>query len=314
MRYRLIQHTLAGARRENQDRIATMEGDEAVLMVLADGLGGHAGGEQAASDLVETFGRAFQKAARPRVAEPSVFLVLSVLAAHRRINSRAQRRGQALEARTTCVACLVQEGRAYWVHVGDSRLYHIRDGVLLARTVDHTTVEQLHKEGVLETRKGKKIHRQLMRCVGGPQRPRVEVGPETPLRTGDTLFLCSDGLWQAIPEDRLVAQLARPELEESVEDLLIAAERRMRRRCDNLSAVTLRWEDAPGMATTSGAGPAREIDQDLLWLQLKGRAPAAATPPPGAPQATPTSKRDEYSRRIKELEEFVNNIDLDDLK
>ena len=314
MKYRLTQHTLAGARRENQDRIATMEGEHALLMVLADGLGGHEGGEQAASALVETFGRAFQKAARPVIAEPAVFLVLSVLAAHRRINARARRDGRPPSGRTTCVACLVQAGRAYWVHVGDSRLYHIRDGALLSRTLDHTTVEQLQQDGILETRKGKKIHRQLMQCVGGPQRPRVAVGPETRLEPGDTLLLCSDGLWQAIPEPDLVAQLARPDLEESVEDLLIAAERRMRRRCDNLSAVALRWEDAAGDAPVHPTRAAEQIDQDLLWLQLKGRAPAAPTTHRPDTTPPPAGGRDEIRRRIEELEHFVNNIDLDESK
>jgi len=315
VKYHLTQHTLAGARRENQDRIATMEGERAVLMVLADGLGGHAGGEQAASALVETFGRAFQKAARPVIAEPAVFLVLSVLAAHRRINARA-RRAEGSCGRTTCVACLVQEGRAHWVHVGDSRLYHVRDGALLSRTVDHTTVEQLRQDGILETRKGRKIHRQLMQCVGGPQRPRVAVGPQTPLATGDTLLMCSDGLWQAVPEAELVGQLARPDLEEAVEDLLITAERRMRRRCDNLSAVALRWEDAPGRLPDRPARGADEIDQDLLWLQLKGRAPAAAPAATPAAAAAPARNggRDEIARRIEELERFVEGIDLDDRK
>jgi serine/threonine protein phosphatase PrpC len=85
MKYRYAISTATGARKYNQDRAACMEGDRSVLLILGDGLGGHAGGDIAADLLVDTAQRAFLKIRTPVIAEPSLFLALIMQHAHRAI-------------------------------------------------------------------------------------------------------------------------------------------------------------------------------------------------------------------------------------
>jgi serine/threonine protein phosphatase PrpC len=252
------------------------------------------------------------------IPDPSAFLVLAILAAHRVINARSRRAGnKELSARTTCVLCLVQNGYAYWAHVGDSRLYHFRDGALLSRTTDHTTVERLQQEGVIDTdsRNYRKIKGQLLQAVGGPRRPRVTVGPETRLQHGDTLLLCSDGLWGAIKDDELTRYMSRDDIEDVVEDMLIKAENRMNRRCDNISAVAFRWLSSATHAPPLQKRAPGDIDQDVLWGQIRGAGTSTEAKPAEAEDSESTAptkrsgSRADLDARIKELESFINNLD-----
>jgi len=145
--------------------------------------------------------------------------------------------------RTTCVACLVQDDSAYWAHVGDSRLYLLRDSALLKRTRDHTPVEELLQSGLLteEALRNHPLRNTVSRCLGGPPRfPDISLDQAT-LHSGDTLLLCSDGLWSAIPEPELVATSGDGDLEESLNLLADVAETNSYPNSDNISAVALRW-------------------------------------------------------------------------
>lgn len=274
MKYRLAQHTVAGSRPENQDRIASVERDNAVLMVLADGLGGHAGGGLAAETLVQTVVKSFQKFKQPMITNPPAFLALSILHAHKAINTYTKAAKQPPSARTTCVLCLLQNGYAYWAHVGDSRLYHFRDNQLLTRTLDHTTAEQLQQDGIIkiDDKSTNKLKSYLLKCVGGPQRPRITLSEETLLLPGDALLMCSDGVWQALGTAGLSGYLYYQSLDESIEEMLLGAENRMKEACDNLSVIALRWNDTATTHQPLQTGPASEIDQDILWQEAKRKA------------------------------------------
>ena len=82
MKFAIVQESRVGARRMNQDRVGYWRTPEALLMVVADGMGGHQHGEVAASVAAELFGAAFQREARPRLANPAEFLAQAVAAAH----------------------------------------------------------------------------------------------------------------------------------------------------------------------------------------------------------------------------------------
>lgn len=266
MRYQLAAHSLTGSRPSNQDRVGYAERDNAVLLVLADGLGGHEGGALAAETLTKSVVETFQNVRQRRIERPSIFLALAVLQAHRSIVLRGNMQHPPISPRTTCVLCLVQEGYAYWAHVGDSRLYHFRDGKLLARTHDHSVTEQLHLRGVLDEAEMRQHPQkaQLTKCVGGPHPPTVSLGPETALTQDDNLLLCSDGLWEAYTQDELAVYLDFSSLEEGVEEMLLDAERRMKQKCDNLSAVSLRWEQGRTDAPPLESGGAREVTEHTL--------------------------------------------------
>ena len=259
MNYQLGQHSLTGARRVNQDRIATAEHNERLLMVLADGLGGYKGSEQAAEILVEAALKLFQRHARDERFDVREFISATASYAHKIINARVG--GHREGARTTCVICVVDHGVARWGHAGDSRLYHYRAGRMRSRTVDHTTFETLDVDGLLSRERahssGLKSH--LLSCVGGRQRPRLTIANPVPLEYGDTVLLCSDGLWEAYAPQDLLRCAKFDDLQEDLEEMLLAAEQTMGKRCDNLSAIALRWEQRPAPSRrTAAEGPAKK--------------------------------------------------------
>lgn len=306
MRYSISHNSLRGTRKVNQDRVGHAERDNAVLMVVADGLGGYQGGELAAQTLVDTVVNIFERTRQPVIKDPAAFLVLAISYAHKKINRSAKAAGiQVSLPRTTCVACLVQNGYAYWGHVGDSRLYHIRDGSVMTRTVDDSTLDQMYCEGMIPESECRAGHAHLLRCVGGDKRPEVNLGEETRLETGDLLVLCSDGVWRAYTDKELAKYSSREGTDETLDQLLARAEKRSRRECDNLSAVLFRWDDEP----TSGRpllGPGTpELDQRQLWRDRKKRREEKRRRP-DAPAPTPV---DEIESTIAEIESFVDGVD-----
>jgi len=242
MKYSITHASRLGARRSNQDRVAQWASREALLMVVADGMGGHLHGEIAAEIAVEVLGRAFQVEAKPRVAEPAAFLARAIGVAHETILREAERRELSEPPRTTVVGCLVQGGFAYWAHIGDSRLYLFRNGRIHARTRDHTLVQQLVDAGRIreEAVATHPERNRILQCLGGMQPPRVDAGSER-LAKDDIVLLCSDGLWGPLTQRQMLnALLGRP-LEEAVAGLVELAEMRAGPDCDNTSVIAISW-------------------------------------------------------------------------
>ena len=123
-----------GARKVNQDRIAYTYGRDTLLLVVADGMGGHAGGEIAAQIAVRLFIERFQQEAKPVLKNPLKFLQDTMVRAHTALGSYANQFSMLETPRTTCVVVVVQAGHAYWAHVGDSRFYLFRQGALIGST------------------------------------------------------------------------------------------------------------------------------------------------------------------------------------
>ena len=304
MKYQLAHQSLRGSRPTNQDRVAHAERDNAVLMILADGLGGHRGGEVASELLAQTVLHAFHAVKHPRIAQPSAFLALSIIQAHNAIQEHAKSVPD-LTPRTTCVLCLVQDGYAYWAHVGDSRLYHFRGSALLRRTHDHTATEELRQDGVLsddEMRDHPQKSR-LLKCVGGPTRPTISLSEETRLEYGDVLLLCSDGLWEALTPAELLAFARRNPIEEGTEEMLTAAVRKMRGASDNISAVCLRWEEPATRAAPLQGNRAGQVDPKEMWDY--GTRMGAAQKKPRLPKHSDTVRTQDLARDIRELEDYL---------
>ncbi len=315
MKYQIAQYSLRGARAHNEDRVGYAERDNAILMAVADGLGGHRGGDVAAEILVQNLLHVFQTLRHPVIQRPSVFLALGILQAHHAIIARGQASDPPIEPRTTCVACVVQNGYAYWAHVGDSRLYHFRGGKMLLRTQDHTTVEELHQGGLLSEQEmlehPHKSH--LLNCVGGPVTPTISVGVETPLQPGDTLLLCSDGLWEAFTPEEMLPHLRAPTLDAGVEEMLFAAVRKRRLNSDNVSAVSLRWEDALTKSPPLQGSMPLQINEAMLREEARHHLPQVAKLPPKKPPAPVSETPDDSGRplesRIQEIEDFLKKFE-----
>ena len=300
MDYALSHMTAIGSRSENQDRVAYRENAHGVLLAIADGLGGYPNGEMAAETVIDCLLEAFDKEGNAIIEDPSAFLTLSMTYAHTLINNRGRSSGIEEERlpRTTCVACLVQNGYAYWGHVGDSRLYLFSDGALLTRTVDHTTSDQMHQDGVIDEEVQRLGHSQLFRCVGGVKSPVVSLGPETHLGTGDTLLLCTDGIWRAFAETQLAKLTRGGSLEESLEEMFSRAQKFFHRDCDNLTALLFRWNAAPSLHKPLLNSVAAELGHE--GLMRAARKPAARGDNPA---------RTEIESAIREIESFVDQLD-----
>lgn len=244
MKLRIFHDSRRGSRKINQDRIAHCASGDALLMLVADGLGGHRHGEVAAEVAAQYVTEAFKHKARPALADAPKFLQNALEGAHFAILRHAADAGLAEVPRTTCVACVVQHETACWAHVGDSRLYHLRQGRIIAQTRDHSRVQQLIDAGrVREEAYGAHPDRHLIyRCLGSAAPPQVEVSVAAELAPGDILLLCSDGLWSPLSARIIGGALQAGDIARNLPALLDEAERRAGGACDNLSVVALAWE------------------------------------------------------------------------
>lgn len=255
MKFNVFHDSRIGRRSMNQDRLDWAHTSEALLLVVCDGMGGHRHGEVAAQLAVQQLMTAFRNAASPRLDDPPRFLNESLRDAHFAINNYAALRAIPIDdaPRTTCVACVIQDGHALWAHVGDSRLYLVRAGRTVKRTLDHSRVQMLIDSGEI-TAEEAKTHPQrnlVFSCLGGDMTPRIDISPAIALEAGDTLALCSDGAWAPLA-DRLAKGFGLP-LERAVPFLLDEAEAAAGPGCDNLTLIALRWESAAGSPQSDDA-------------------------------------------------------------
>ncbi len=258
MKFSLAQDSRIGARRMNQDRIGCWQNDECLLLAVADGLGGHAHGEVAAQIAIDMLAAAFASEARPKIAEPGRFLVRAIAAAHGAILHEGDRRHLDDTPRTVLVGCVVQDGRAYWTHVGDCRLYLLRQGRVLRRTRDHSVVQQLLDEGRIreEAIAFHPDRNRLLQCLGSYQAPRPDAPESAVLARDDVILLCSDGFWGPLTQRQLLHSLLSRPLESAIPELVQLAERRAGPSCDNVTVLAVTWgeeavlEDEPNPVGT----------------------------------------------------------------
>jgi serine/threonine protein phosphatase PrpC len=243
VRFTIFQESRKGARSINQDRIAYTYSRDTLLMVVADGMGGHAGGEIAAQIAVRLFIERFQQQAKPALKSPLTFLHESMEQAHAALGSYSTQFSMLETPRTTCVACVVQAGHAYWAHVGDSRLCLYRQGALIAQTRDHSKVQYLVDQGLIGPGEVA-LHpdrNKIYSCLGGMVEPVIDLSNRTPLRDGDILVMCTDGLWGPLGNGEIARSLASTPILRAAPELMREAERRAGTDGDNISAIIVRW-------------------------------------------------------------------------
>lgn len=247
MKFSVYQISRQGGRERNEDRMGYAYTREAVLFVLADGMGGHPDGAMAAQLALQTFSAYFQKAANPTVGEVQEFLSSALMAAHHQIIRYAAEKGMLDTPRTTLVAAVMERGHMHWIHCGDSRLYIVRDGELVTRTRDHSYMEQQAHLG----RSTDHINRNILfTCLGSPAKPVYDISGPLQMQEGDRVMLCSDGLWGTVKDQEIVTELARAPLEQSVPELVELALKRGGQRCDNVTVVAMEWETPEDFQTT----------------------------------------------------------------
>lgn len=233
-----------GGRSGNEDACGHWHSERHLCCVLADGAGGHGGGDVASRLVVQTLLGAFADAPSADGA------ALAQLAQRANEALLAQRESDArLRDMHTTLVCLVIDfvaARAHWVHAGDSRLYWFRDGRLRQRTLDHSLVQGLLQAGVLTPEQARAHPRrsELQSALGTRAEDlRIDAAATVEIEPGDAFLLCSDGLWEFIDDDAMQAALARSRtagawvaaLEQGVREAA-----RGRATHDNFSALAVR--------------------------------------------------------------------------
>jgi PPM family protein phosphatase len=234
----------SGGRDHNEDACGCREG----CWVLADGLGGHRGGAVAAELAVQTI---LHQAERLQASDPAT-LSAALGAAEQAIQQR-QRADPRLSRMRTTLVLLCSDGRlACWAHIGDSRLYHLRDGRIRFQTRDHSVPQMLADAG--EISPGQIRHHEdrnrLLRSLGN-DRALPPTLADRPLRLcpGDAFLLCSDGLWEHVTEAEMALTLAAVADPESWLRAMVALLRpRAAPDHDNYSAIAV-W------VTAAACGP-----------------------------------------------------------
>ncbi|MBI5437077.1 MAG: serine/threonine-protein phosphatase [Nitrosomonadales bacterium] len=247
MKFAVYQASRTGGRKYNQDRVAYAYSDKALLLVLADGMGGHLHGETAAQIAIQIFMQAFAQAAQPRVPEPEEFLREVVRRAHEAITQYAREQHLGGNPGTTCVAALVQDGQVCWAHAGDSRCYLLRGGGTAAVTRDHSAVQQWADWGIIkpDEMKTHPDRNKITNCLGGVEDMfYVESTHAVPLQPGDVLLLCSDGLWGPLVDAEIAAAFSSAPLATALDQLMDKALLLGGAHADNTTAVVARWGDA----------------------------------------------------------------------
>ena len=244
MNFEIYQASHQGGRKYNQDCVAHAYTDQSLLLILADGMGGHSHGELAAQITIKTFMQAFSVEAKPRVAQPAEFLSRVMRKAHEAIIQFAQDQGLPGSPGTTCIAALIQDGRVCWAHAGDSRVYLLRENMVMAVTHDHSVVQQWADLGFI-TEEQMKTHpdrHKITNCLGGEgDMFFVESSAEMDLQQEDVLLLCSDGLWGPLSAAEISNSLMLKPLPGAVDQLMALALYREGARADNTTAVVARW-------------------------------------------------------------------------
>ena len=230
MEFSVAQQSIQGGRDYNEDRTAVYERKDALLIIVADGLGGHAGGEIASQAFIDALGASFAKATSEQLEDAENFLTLSINYAHHMIHRRAATQGFDPDSpKTTCVVCLIYNGLAQWAHAGDSRLYLIRDRKIVSQTEDHVT-QRINI-----------TNNPINRCVGGVESPKPAVSHRHHVDEGDTFVLATDGAWHNFKTADLHDYIDPMHPTLGLDTLLQTLENRNKAPSDNLSMVVLYW-------------------------------------------------------------------------
>lgn len=241
MKFTIYQTSHIGNRKYNQDRVGYACQRECLLLVLADGMGGHLHGELAAETAIATCMEAFAQHPQ-KVNHLEWFLDSTLSCAHKRIlqfpvtgNNRPG---------TTCVLALVQDDTLYFAHAGDSRMYLIRENKVIFRTKDHSVVSYLLEQGKIKACdvQNHPLRNQITNCLGGSEDMfHAELGPPINLVVGDKILLASDGLWSAFEDQELVQHLEQEIDSTTLNKLSDHALHHKAGHADNISAVLLLW-------------------------------------------------------------------------
>ena len=234
-----------GDREHQQDQLCLLTHPRVpgcLLGVVADGMGGRSGGRKASDQVMMTARQLFERYS-PDSDDPAAMLKNMVHEAHIVIRLTAISAEQ--EPHSTIAAFLINpRGDSHWVHAGDSRIYHFRNGKMVFRTMDHSYVQTLVNQGeITEEEALDHPHSNiLMGCLGTDNDPPVDIHVAHKLGPGDALLACSDGVWHYFTPAELASTVAMLTPREACEFLIQKARSRAKGMGDNLSLTIVKFD------------------------------------------------------------------------
>jgi serine/threonine protein phosphatase PrpC len=214
-------------------------------MLVFDGMGGHSDGAMAAEVGLKVVQDMFTASSMP-IFDPQGFLYTAMARAHDEVVLLGADIAIDFRPRATCAVCLIQESGSYWGHIGDSRIYQMRDGKLISRSRDHSHVEVLIQEGAIteEEALDHPMRNFVECCIGGDAPvPDMSITRMKPLQEGDVLLACSDGLWSGISDADMSEMATRQgmTLADNLKALSMIALSANAPYSDNTTGTALRW-------------------------------------------------------------------------
>jgi len=240
-----VQSDIGCLRQNNEDSFGYWEPEDdqqflrkGRLAVVADGMGGYEGGQEASRLAVETLVEVYRDFGGD---DPQAALVEALQAAHEQIREYSFAHPELRGMGTTCTAAAIVQDLLYYVHVGDTRLYLIRDGQITRVTRDHSYVGRLVESGMISPEEAENHpQRNILTAALGtnPDLIMDSPGRPEPLRPEDVLLICSDGLWGQVRDSEILDAVENKSAEQTGRKLIELA--RERGGPDNITVEVLR--------------------------------------------------------------------------
>lgn len=240
-----VQSDIGCLRQNNEDSFGYWEPEDdqqflrkGRLAVVADGMGGYEGGQEASRLAVETLVEVYRDFGGD---DPQAALVEALQTAHEQIREYSFDHPELRGMGTTCTAAAIVQDSLYYVHVGDTRLYLIRDGQITRVTRDHSYVGRLVESGMISPEEAENHpQRNILTAALGtnPDLIMDSPGQPEPLRPEDVLLICSDGLWGQVRDSEILGAVENKSAEQTGRRLIELA--RERGGPDNITVGILR--------------------------------------------------------------------------
>ncbi|MBQ3426402.1 MAG: serine/threonine-protein phosphatase [Clostridia bacterium] len=227
-----------GGREVNEDAVGRLRNSDIYCFALADGLGGHGGGDIASQLAVSTVLQCFKTQAD--IAEDMMEAYFE--AAQHAVNEKSEEEPKLQGMRTTLVTLLTDGERAIWMHCGDSRLYRLKKHLIQEITDDHSVAFASFLAGDIDYDeiRNSPDQNKLIRTIGGNSKSRPDISEAVKVGRNTSFLLCSDGFWEYVDEDHIESTRKKAS---SPRDWLIAMEREIKRNAppdaDNYSAIAV---------------------------------------------------------------------------
>lgn len=251
MEIEIVTLSKQGGRDYNEDVHGHWHDDRFVACLVADGAGGHGGGDVAAATTRSSVLGGFALA--PSIGSDALRALLE--RANLDVVARQAEGGKLSAMRSTVVLAVIDlhDDQLAWAHSGDSRAYLFRAGAMVARTTDHSLVQQMVAGGMIDE-EGARLHPQrnmLLSALGSvDEAPEISVSARMPMAAGDVLLLCSDGVWEPLGDECLLETLqASRNPSQWVEQIDLQIKARSKPGHDNYTAVAV-WVQSDDDAVT----------------------------------------------------------------